>query len=227
MTSSQPDVQPSSTWLPADGEDVLPREDGEQRRAAAPGDDQAGEVGILDAVADVLETQGRHRLVGARERGIDEHVLTVLHEGLVRIERAVARHAVGVQRSVHALEGVPEPEHPRIRGGLGGRVPRRAAPRRGLVGEAPDRRAPCARDADRGPQLARGVDVRAVLDRRREGAVEAPREHGPDVDVVAAAVVPQELVARAVRRDREAAGALPPRDRHAPGTDALRRCARS
>ena len=64
--------------------------------------------------------------------------------------------------------------------------------------------------------------MRGALDRRREGAVEPPREHRPHVDVVAPAVVPEKAVVLAVRRDREAARALAPRDRDAPRRDAPR-----
>ena len=150
----------------------------------------------------------------------------MLGQAPVRIEAAVADHSVRIEGAVHALEGVPEAEHARVGGRLGGRVPGRSETGLRLVGEAPDRRSPRARRFDRRAQLPLDVDVRAVLDGCREGAVYAPREHGPDVDVVAALVVPQKAVVRPVRTHGEAARALPPRDRDAASGNALCRRAR-
>ena len=67
---SQPDGQREQQAAAPDREDALAREDREERRAAAARDHQAGEVGVLDAVADALETERRDGLV-ARGRAPD------------------------------------------------------------------------------------------------------------------------------------------------------------
>ncbi len=185
--------------------------------------DEARQIGVLDAVAQVLEAQRRDGLVGAPERRIEQHVLAVLSEAPVRVDVPVAHHAVGIQRPVQAFERVPETEHARVGRRLRGRVARGTEARLGVVGEAPDRGSPPARRADGALQLALRRDVRLLLDGRGEGAVVAAREHGPDVHVVAALIVPQVAVVLSVRTDREAARALPPRNRHAARRDAPRR----
>ena len=52
------------------------------------GHDEARQIGVLDAVAQVLEAERRDGLVGAPERRIEQHVLAVLSEAPVRDRRA-------------------------------------------------------------------------------------------------------------------------------------------
>ena len=106
----------------------------------------------------------------------------MLPQAVEDVVRVVGGDALAVERPGNSFERIPEQEHPRVGQRLGQRVARGAGDavervRPGALAGAPDL-------LDRRESAARGVEL----------AVPASGKNGPDVDVVAVLVVPEEPV---------------------------------